>query len=622
MYFMEIQLTDYEKLQRLGLSDLLSLAKFTPKSYSDTALLRELGKVSSQGVVEIDILGTSFLRGKKIFKVQAQMPKFDQILEIIIFNAKPFHQAIFTSEKSLLVAGKIEYKFGRYTLTQPKIVQTSGQIIPNFKTTSLKNATIIELSQRLLTKQNLIEEGLPENIAVKIEKIFAPTQGFLQQYQKSDSFPPDYLYALKWVEIYSYLKRISKKRRYFEAKYSCKGDYKSFIASLPFCLTPSQAKAIEDIAQDLVKNTASKRLIMGDVGCGKTIVILSAVTIAYPYKTLLMVPTTILARQLYEEAQKFLPSYINILLITADTKDDLSKTPSLFNDEAHFIIGTQALLYREFDTQKFALVMSDEQHRFGAKQRHQLEKITEEKPFKNIKKPHVLQFSATPIPRTMAMLNSSLIDFSFIKDLPFKKDIITRIITKTDFPELIRHIQIEVSQNRQVVIVYPLVEESKNFDYISLKEGTDFWKKHFKNVFVTSGKDKEKEQVLQDFREKGDILLATTLVEVGISLPRLSSIVIVAPERLGLATLHQLRGRVSRNGLKGYCFLYANSVKSERLKEFSQNLSGFDIAEIDLKYRSGGDLIGGERQSGAEFEFFDMRTDVKILCDVRKNLQI
>lgn len=619
---MKIQPTDYEKLQKLGLSDLLSLAKFTPKSYSDTALLRELGKVSSQGVVEIDVLGTSFLRGKKIFKIQAQMPKFDQILEIVIFNAKPFHQATFTSEKSLLVAGKIEYKFGRYTLTQPKIVQTSGQIIPNFKTTSLKNTTIVELSQRLLTKQNLIEEGLPENIAVKIEKIFAPTQEFLQQYQKSDFFPPDYLYALKWVEIYSYLKRISKKRRYFEAKYSCKGDYKSFIASLPFCLTPSQTKAIEDIAQDLEKNTASKRLVMGDVGCGKTIVILSAVVMAYPHKSLLMVPTTILARQLYEEAQRFLPSYINILLITADTKDDLSKTPSLFNDEAHFIIGTQALLYREFDTQEFALVMSDEQHRFGTKQRHQLEKIIEEKPFKNIKKPHVLQFSATPIPRTMAMLNSSLIDFSFIKDLPFKKDIITRIITKTDFPELIRHIQIEISQNRQVVIVYPLVEESKNFNYLSLKEGTDFWKKHFKNVFVTSGKDKEKEQVLQDFREKGDILLATTLIEVGISLPRLSSIVIAAPERLGLATLHQLRGRVSRNGLKGYCFLYANSVKSERLKEFSQNLSGFDIAEIDLKYRSGGDLIGGERQSGAEFEFFDMRTDVKILCDVRKNFQI
>lgn len=619
---MKIQPTDYEKLQKLGLSDLLSLVKFTPKSYSDTALLRELGKVSSQGVVEIDVLGTSFLRGKKIFKVQAQMPKFDQILEIVIFNAKPFHQATFTSEKSLLVAGKIEYKFGRYTLTQPKIVQTSGQIIPNFKTTSLKNTTIVELSQRLLTKQNLIEEGLPENIAVKIEKIFAPTQEFLQQYQKSDFFPPDYLYALKWVEIYSYLKRISKKRRYFEAKYSCKGDYKSFIASLPFCLTPSQIKAIEDIAQDLEKNTASKRLVMGDVGCGKTIVILSAVVMAYPHKSLLMVPTTILARQLYEEAQRFLPSYINILLITADTKDDLSKTPNLFNDEAHFIIGTQALLYREFDTQEFALVMSDEQHRFGTKQRHQLEKIIEEKPFKNIKKPHVLQFSATPIPRTMAMLNSSLIDFSFIKDLPFKKDIITRIITKTDFPELIRHIQIEISQNRQVVIVYPLVEESKNFNYLSLKEGTDFWKKHFKNVFVTSGKDKEKEQVLQDFREKGDILLATTLIEVGISLPRLSSIVIAAPERLGLATLHQLRGRVSRNGLKGYCFLYANSVKSERLKEFSQNLSGFDIAEIDLKYRSGGDLIGGERQSGAEFEFFDMRTDVKILCDVRKNFQI
>lgn len=618
---MEIQPKDYEKLQKLGVNDLLSLASFTPKSYNDTTLLESLDNFSSQGVVEIIILEANFIRGKSIFKIQAHMAKFDEMLEITIFNAKPFHKAIFIPEKTLLVAGKIEHKFGKYTLTQPKIVQKSGEIIPIFKNTSLKNIVIVELAQRLLKKQNLLEEGLPENIAIKIEEIFAPTQEFFRQYQENDCFPQEYLYALKWTEIYSYLKRLSKKRRYFEAKYSCNGDYKSFIASLPFCLTPSQAQVIEDIAQDLKKDIASKRLIMGDVGCGKTIVILSAVTMVYPYKSILMAPTTILARQLYEEAQKFLPPQINIKLITADTKDELPQTSSLFNDEAHFIIGTQALLYREFDTKELALVMSDEQHRFGAKQRHQLEKITEEKPSKNIKKPHVLQFSATPIPRTLAMLNASLIDFSFIKDLPFKKDILTRIITKSYFPELIRHIQNEISQNRQVAIVYPLVEESKKNDYIPLKKGADFWKKHFKNVFVTSGKDKAKEQILQDFREKGDILLATTLIEVGISLPRLSSIVIVAPERLGLATLHQLRGRVSRNGLKGYCFLYTNSEESQRLKEFSQNLSGFDIAEIDLKYRNGGDLIGGKRQSGTEFDFFDMRTDVKILSDVKQSLQ-
>ncbi|PAF43358.1 ATP-dependent DNA helicase RecG [Helicobacter sp. 11S03491-1] len=617
---MEITHHDYEKLIKIGCQDLLCFATYAPKSYTDTSVLQSI-QDDPIGVVEVKIFHANFIRNRKILKIQALMTQFQTPLEMIVFNASSFHKNTFSDEKTLYVLGKIEYKFGKYTMIQPKIIHETGQITLKFKSVALKNTIITQLAQKLLTKQNLISQGIPEHIAMHIQEIFNPTEKFLKEYQKNNAFPPPYLNALKWTEIYAYLKRLSKKRRYFHSKYICNGEYQSFIQSLPFNLTSSQKETIQTIAKDLNSPVGAKRLIMGDVGCGKTIVILSAVMMAYPHKSLLMAPTTILARQLYEEAQKYLPSFVGIKLITADTKEKIQSQKNIFGEEKHFIIGTQALLYREFDVNDFALVMSDEQHRFGTKQRHQLEKITEEKTSEDIKKPHVLQFSATPIPRTMAMLNSSLIDFSFIKDLPFKKDITTTIIDKTNFNHLLHHIQTEVAQNRQVVIVYPLVEESQNFKYLSLKEGKGFWEKNFQNVYVTSGKDKDKEQVLQDFTNKGSILLATTLIEVGISLPKLSTIVIIAPERLGLATLHQLRGRVSRNGLKGYCFLYTHTKDSMRLQDFSKNLSGFEIAELDLKYRNSGDLLNGERQSGMEFEFFDIKDDQDILIEVKQALQ-
>ncbi|MGI0440194.1 helicase-related protein, partial [Helicobacter himalayensis] len=289
-------------------------------------------------------------------------------------------------------------------------------------------------------------------------------------------------------------------------------------------------------------------------------------------------------------------------------------------DSCHFIIGTQALLYRNLNFDDCALVMSDEQHRFGTNQRYKLEKMFSAQNGVNPSKPHSLQFSATPIPRTMAMINSQYINVSNITDLPFKKDITTSIIGKSAFKGLIAHLQSEFALFHQAIIVYPLVEESEHINYLSLNEGREFWQRHFEGVYVTSGKDKQKERVLEEFKERGNLLLATTLIEVGISLPRLSTIIIVAPERLGLATLHQLRGRVSRNGLKGYCFLYTHTTNTERLEKFASTLDGFKIAELDLKYRNSGDLLSGTRQSGDEFVFFSYE-DSEILSEAKSAIE-
>jgi len=282
---------------------------------------------------------------------------------------------------------------------------------------------------------------------------------------------------------------------------------------------------------------------------------------------------------------------------------------------ADLVIGTHALLHRG-DLPPAALVMVDEQHRFGTKQRALLEAMVSE----GERRPHYLQFSATPIPRTQAMMESELVDVSLITRTPFEKRIHSRVIGRSDFPELLRHIEGELAREHQVLIVYPLVEESGEIPYQSIDEARGFWEKRYEGVYVTHGRDRNKEEVLLEFRERGRILLATTVIEVGISLPRLTTIVIVGAERLGLATLHQLRGRVGRNGLESFCFLYSKDPDNSRLREFSRTDDGFEIARLDLKYRESGDILDGTVQSGQRFRWLDMACDEEIIAQAKARL--
>ena len=417
--------------------------------------------------------------------------------------------------------------------------------------------------------------------------------------------------VLKFVEAFNHMKKLRGKKEDFPALEALSGMLTPFFKNLPFALTKEQQEVIYEVQQDLkCKERAAKRLIIGDVGSGKTMVILAAATISYPSKSILMAPTSLLAIQLYEEAQKHLPKEMNIALVMQGKNegDYLS---------ADFIIGTHAILFKD-DLPQASLVMVDEQHRFGTKQRALLEAMMSHKE----QRPHYLQFSATPIPRTQAMMQSELIDVSLITSTPFEKDITTRVVSKEDFSEILDDIKAEIAQEHQVLIVYPLVEESKEIPYQSLDEGRGFWEKKFDNVYVTHGKDKKKEKVLEEFREKGDILLATTVVEVGISLPRLTLIVIVGAERLGLATLHQLRGRVGRLGLKSWCYLFTNNKKNNRLKAFTQTQSGFEIAKLDLQFRNSGDILDGTIQSGMQFKWLNLGEDEHIVNVAKRRVQL
>ena len=586
------------KFEKLGISSWCELALVVPSSYDDLTLHSNIKENLPQ---LIDATVESVFKAPNSIQITFFTHNFGHTIQGVLFRPKPYMMHQFKVGDRDYYYGVVECKSGQCSMAMPKKVSTIGSITPKYKC-SLRTDAMQRFIQKNLTYENLASEGLSDKVIENILKLHFPKDAVLDL--KELDF--EIIDALKYVELFVYMKQLSAKRRYFDSLYSVKNDYADWALTLPFNLTEQQRDAINSIKIDLSKDVSAKRMIVGDVGCGKTMVILASAFMMMPYRSILMAPTTILANQLYEEAQKYLPTLKTVLVTNKSKKMDLS--------DYDFIIGTHALLYRELPDA--GLVMVDEQHRFGTLQRNMLEKLVSN----GEKKPHFLQFSATPIPRTQAMIETAHIDVSLITSTPFKKDITTKVICKQDFKELISHIKDEIKKENQVLLVYPLVEESEAIDYQSIEEARLYWEKNFQNVYVTHGKDKDKEQVLMDFSTKGDVLIATTVVEVGISLPKLSTVVIVGAERLGLSTLHQLRGRVSRTGLKGYCYLYTKQEKSTRLDKFCETTSGFDIARLDLKFRKSGDLLKGANQSGKQFSWIDLAEDEQVVTQVKKDL--
>ncbi len=586
---------DSDKFRRLGVGNVIELSLLVPASFEDRRISEAL--IHNAPCV-IDATVQRVNRTPKTLRITFFAHNVDHVVEGVIFHPKPYMIHAFSPGSRAFFSGKASWEAGKWEIIHPARVTQTGTVVPVYKT-PLRADVMRRLIERHVTPENLMAQALPEPVARALHALHFPR--LPRPLEDTD------LHALKFAELFNYLRRLSRKRRYHPTRYRAGGDVQSWMRTLPFSLTDDQRRAIGEIGSDLSGEHAARRMIVGDVGSGKTMVIFASVILMRPYRSILMAPTTILAAQLYEEALKYLPG-LNIALVTNRAK----KGPLEGFD---FIIGTHALLHR--DLPEAALVMVDEQHRFGTAQRHALSRLVgSDAP------PHYLQFSATPIPRTQAMIDSAHIDVSLIVQTPFTKNIATRVIGKNAFPALLEHIRSEIAQEHQVLIVYPLVEQSDAINYQSIDEARGYWEKHFENVCVTHGRDREKEAVLLQFREKGSILLATTVVEVGISLPRLSAVVIVGAERLGLSTLHQLRGRVSRTGLQGYCYLYTNaSGKNARLEAFSSTLSGFEIAALDLKFRSSGDLLEGNIQSGRAFRWVDMGSDEAIVKEVLEYLK-
>ncbi|MFW5753563.1 MAG: ATP-dependent DNA helicase RecG, partial [Marinilabiliaceae bacterium] len=379
--------------------------------------------------------------------------------------------------------------------------------------------------------------------------------------------------------------------------------------NLPFELTEAQKRVIKEMRRDMGSGRQMNRLLQGDVGSGKTLVALMIMLIAIDngFQTCLMAPTEILATQHFETLSEMLAGLdVNVALLTGSTKKSTREElhRQLQAGTLNILVGTHALIEDTVNFQDLGLVVVDEQHRFGVAQRAKLWQ-------KNTSPPHVLVMTATPIPRTLAMTTYGDLDISVIDELPpGRKPIKTSHIYHKKRPQLNKFIKEQIDAGRQVYVVYPLIEESEKMDFKNLTDGFEYMKEAFPRhkVNMVHGKMKpaEKDAAMQEFASgKSHILVATTVIEVGVNVPNASIMVIESAERFGLSQLHQLRGRVGRGADQSFCILVTGYKLSnetrKRMETMTRTNDGFEIAEADMKLRGPGDLEGTQ-QSGLPFE--------------------
>ena len=581
---MKIKENDFDFFKKLKIKSAIDLALILPK---------KIENLSPSKTPKENELCTQKIIIKSIHSKKGQLfglgfcKEWSQDISFVFFHPRAWHFGICKIGKELILNGKLT-RFGHvWQFNNPKILTSFAGFAPKYQIQGLQDKKISEFIHKYLNYENLKESGIEDKYIHFLLNLHTYDEKSFLMFENLERFEKD----LKYIEIYNFLKRLKAKKSHFKAYEIEIFNIANWLKNLPFSPTRDQFNALKDIEQDLGSKEAKRRVIMK--------------------QAILMAPTSILANQLYEEAKKLLPEFVDILFIKGGKKEkDLEEKIK----KANLIIGTHALIHLQ--SHNAVLVMIDEQHRFGSAQRQQIYSLNE-----NELAPHFIQFSATPIPRTLSMIQSELLNFSFIKEMPFKKDITTLCIQNEGFAKLSEKIKEEIAQNHQIIIIYPLVNPSDKIPYLSLEQARRYWEDNYEKVFVTHGKDKQKDEILERFRDEGNILLSTTVVEVGISLPRLSTIVIVGAERLGLATLHQLRGRVGRVGLKSTCYLYTKLKEiPSRLKEFASTLDGFKIAELDLKNRLSGDLLDGFIQHGNEFKYFDFSKDEYILEKAKKDL--
>ncbi len=431
---------------------------------------------------------------------------------------------------------------------------------------------------------------------------------------------------LKYEELFefmfkiNYLKELNKDNKVEYIRNIDPEDVNTFIRELPFELTPDQDKAIEDIYNDMTSSKRMNRMLQGDVGSGKTIVSVIAAYINHlaKYQTALMAPTEVLAYQHYENIKSILLGTnirIDILVGSMKKKEKDEVVEKLAKGKIDFIIGTHALLSENVIFKNLGLVITDEQHRFGVNQRASLKN-------KGIL-PDTLYMSATPIPRTFALTIYGDMDISNIKTKPKgRKEIKTIVKSEKELVDVYELLKKEIDEHHQAYIVSPLIEDSEVIDLTTvneIKRNIDlYFNKKIKSAIMHGKLSKaDKDKIMNDFKAgKIDVLISTTVIEVGIDVKNATMMIIYDAERFGLATLHQLRGRVGRNEFESTCILIGDK-NNKRLQVLEESNDGFYITEKDYEMRGEGDLFGVKQSGDMEFKIANLHTDMKILLQAR-----
>ncbi len=618
------------------------------KFYSISEINESLNYVQIRGkLIYFEIVGEK--RGKRLV---AKMSDRSGTIELVWFQSYQWWANNLKLGAEYIAFGKPSDYNGKFNMVHPEMdlanealitLNSSMQAMYNtsekMKARGIDSRAIRKIQQHLTTQlSNRIPEVLPSSMLQSM-RLISREEAFIHIHTPSS---PELLkraqYRLKFEELFFIQIKLLKLKllRNQNVKgfvFSKVGDYfNDFYKNyLPFDLTNAQKRVMKEIRADMGSGRQMNRLLQGDVGSGKTLVALMCMLIALDngFQSCLMAPTEILANQHFETLQNLLRgTQIQISLLTGSSKSKHRKVlhENLQNGSLHMLIGTHAVLEDVVQFHNLGLVVIDEQHRFGVEQRSKMWK-------KNSQAPHVLVMTATPIPRTLAMTLYGDLDISVIDEMPpGRKPIVTTHRYDSARIAVFNFMREQIKLGRQVYIVYPLIKESEKMDFKDLMDGYESISRAFPipdyQISIVHGKMKaaDKEFEMQRFvRNETQIMVATTVIEVGVNVPNASIMVIESAERFGLSQLHQLRGRVGRGADQSYCILMTSYKLGEdtkvRLETMVRTTDGFEIADVDLKLRGPGDLQGTQQSGVMDLKISDLAKDTQILQQARDAAQ-
>ena len=623
-----------ELLNKLGINNIDDLLHYYPYRYdilkrSDITNLNEGDKIIIDGVVEGQ--PTTIFLSSKLKKIIFRINTKTTILNVTIYNKTYLYQEL-KCGKEVTIIGK--YDKIKNTVVASDIrfdkLPMTPKIEPIYYTTSgLSRKSISKFISSVLREDYNVIDYIPDYLSEKYN--------FMSKKQAvyNVHMPIDILdlkkarQRIKYEELFMYMLKINYLKRKIiqdntaiERKID-REKVKEFISTLPFELTTDQLIAVDDILTDLESNKRMNRLLQGDVGSGKTIVAFITTYANYlsGYQTALMAPTEILAKQHYDNAKKvFKNTEMKIELLTSSLTNKKKEEiyNKLNNNEIDLIIGTQAIIQDKVNFANLGLVITDEQHRFGVNQRNS---------FKNKGiTPDILSMSATPIPRTYALTIYGDMDVSSIKTKPEGRiPVKTYLKKEKDILEVLNLMKQELDKHHQVYVIAPQIEDNENdnetVEKLQEKMTTAFGKLFTIKSVHGKMEPEEKEQVMKEF-EKGkvNILISTTVIEVGVNVPNASMIVIFNANMFGLSTLHQLRGRVGRSNIESYCVLIAKQ-NLEKLKILEKTNDGFEISEYDFQNRGEGDLFGVRQSGDTGLIMANINRDFKMLVRAKEDAE-
>lgn len=621
------------------------LLTFYPLRYIDKSKIHKIGALQEEPDAEIQLKGKitdiqeiGYGKGQK--RMTAKLRDETGTLELVWFRYSKWMKEQIPLNREIFIFGKVNLFNGNFSMPHPEIEMDekkalSGTLLPIYPGSEKLAKRGINnkffqntLSEIVRNLPSLIEENLPDSL-MKNLKLIGRIPAFYNIH-----FPKDLNHfehanrRIKFEEAFFFqlgygLKKQHQKTSVVGNPFPKVGaNFKNFYENnIPFELTNAQKRVLKEIRTDMKKPIQMNRLLQGDVGSGKTMVALLSMLIAMDngFQSCMMAPTEILAQQHFNGISELLQhTNIKVRLLTGSTKTSERKIihEELLSGELSILVGTHAVLEDIVQFKNLGLAIIDEQHRFGVAQRAKLWA-------KNKIPPHILVMTATPIPRTLAMSFYSDLDVSIIDEMPVgRKPIITAHRREKDRLSVFRFAKEEIDKGRQIYFVYPLIEESETLDYKNLMENFDHISEFYSqyNVTMLHGRMRpdEKETNMKYFASgKAQIMVATTVIEVGVNVPNASVMIIESAERFGLSQLHQLRGRVGRGAEQSYCILLTSDKLSKesrtRIKTMTETNDGFKISEVDMQLRGPGDILGTQQSGVVDFKKLDLVADGNII---------